>query len=332
MAAEAPNVGCVLVRLSEADRFKHHVVTIYPESSGDFIYADRLHKSGAYRPSAGKSIFRFPGKILKGLKDRRHSFPFRRTLVRGLRFGSIGLATWRVGVAVRQFRPDVIHVHTLPGFIPGLMMKKLFNKPLIHTVPSVFSQRVDADYGWMPKVYARFHPWVDLFFTGSSRDELTGVGIPGSKIQEIHGGVDLEAINEVLLVRESHYRDVRQAIGLPEDACIALSVGRLHSSKGHEFALEALPALLDRFPALHWVVLGEGRDLACAPVLREVGHLGQKRRGGCLADAGNGVEQFALTPQFRVAIDMVSNERLRPLDLLGEVGEHLLDRLAHGPD
>ena len=32
--------------------------------------------------------------------------------------------------------------------------------------------------------------------------------------------------------------------------------------KGHEFALEALPALVDRFPALHWVVLGEGDERA----------------------------------------------------------------------
>ena len=104
----------------------------------------------------------------------------------------------------------MIHVHTLPGFIPGVLMKKLFHLPLIHTVPSVFSQMVDANYGWMPKVYARLHPSVDLFFTGSSPDELTGVGIPGSKIQEIEGGVDLEAINEVLRERERHYTDVRR--------------------------------------------------------------------------------------------------------------------------
>ncbi len=266
-----------IVRLSATERFKHHVVTIYPESSGDFIYADRLHQSGAYQQPAGKPIFSFPGKVLKGLKARRHSLPFRRPLLRALRFGSITLATWRVGVAVRQFRPDVIHVHTLPGFIPGVLMKKLFRLPLIHTVPSVFSQMVDADYGWMPKVYARLHPSVDLFFTGSSRDELTGVGIPDSKIQEIQGGVDLEAINEVMLMREHHYTDVRRSIGLPQDACIALSVGRLHSSKGHEFALEALPPLLDRFPALHWVVLGEGEERAAleerAQALNITGHV-----------------------------------------------------------
>jgi glycosyltransferase involved in cell wall biosynthesis len=34
--------------------------------------------------------------------------------------------------------------------------------------------------------------------------------------------------------------------------------GRLHPSKGHLFALESLPRLLDQFANLHWIVLGEG--------------------------------------------------------------------------
>jgi glycosyltransferase involved in cell wall biosynthesis len=253
-----------IVRLSEAEKFKHQVVTIYPESSGDFIYADRLQASGAYRQarSSSNSLFGLPGKVVRGLKARRYRLPMRRTLISALRFGSIGLATLRVGRAVNQFRPDVIHVHTLPGFVPGVMMKKLFKTPLIHTVPGVFSQMVDAGYGWMPKLYARLHPQVDLFFTGASRDELLAVGVPAAKIQEIRGAVDLEALSGLQAERARHGIEVRHSLGLSEDDRIALSVGRLHPSKGHDFALEALPALLERFPNLHWVVLGEGTERA----------------------------------------------------------------------
>jgi glycosyltransferase involved in cell wall biosynthesis len=251
-----------IVRLSKTDNFKHQVMTVYPESSGDFIYADRLQQSGAYRQESRNSLFGVPGKIVRALKARRRRLPLRGALIAALRFGSIGLATLRVGRAVNQFRPDVIHVHTLPGFIPGVLMKKVFHTPLIHTVPGVFSQMVDAGYGWMPKLYARLHPHVDSFFTGASRAELLAVGVPAPKIHDIRGVVDLEALDTVQAERGRHYREVRQALGLSEDARIALSVGRLHPSKGHDYALEALPRLLDQFPNLHWVVLGEGAERA----------------------------------------------------------------------
>ncbi|HEY0366554.1 MAG TPA: glycosyltransferase, partial [Pyrinomonadaceae bacterium] len=38
------------------------------------------------------------------------------------------------------------------------------------------------------------------------------------------------------------------------------SVGRLDPSKGHSHALEALPLMLNQFPNLHWIVLGEGEQ------------------------------------------------------------------------
>jgi glycosyltransferase involved in cell wall biosynthesis len=249
-----------IVRLTDAEKFKHRVVTIYPDYSGDFIYADRLQAHGAYKQPTVKGAG-YVGKIIKALKAQRDRFPARKLLFPALRLGSSGLALSRVTKAFRQFDPDIVHVHTLPGFLPGMLMKRLFNKPLIHTVPSVFSQMADAGYGWMPKLYARLHPWVDFFFTGASREELLEIGVPASKIHEIRGGfVDLEAIAHVEAERERHYAEVRRSLDLPQDALIALSVGRLHPSKGHEFALAALPLLLDRFPNLHWVVLGEGAE------------------------------------------------------------------------
>lgn len=249
-----------IVRLSKTELLEHRVVTIYPNYSGDFIYADRLRACGAYQQQhATKPIVRLPKNALRNFRAR-HLFLIRRPLLSALRLGLIGLATWRVARAVVGFRPDVIHVHTLPGLIPGVLMNKVFHKPLIHTVPSVFSQMEDAGYGWMPKVYARLHPWVDYFFTGASRDELLAVGIPDAKIHDIRGVVDLQAINEMEAHRDRHYTEIRQSLGLAEDACIALSVGRLHPSKGHHFVVEALPALIERFPNLHWVVLGEGAE------------------------------------------------------------------------
>jgi glycosyltransferase involved in cell wall biosynthesis len=251
-----------VVRLSPPEQFEHMVATIYPDYSGNFVYADHLRATGAYQETNEQPEPKFLHKIIKGLRGQRPRLTAIPLMSLILRLGANGLATWRVTKVLMRFRPDVVHAHTLPDFILGMMIKLIFNKPLIHTVPCIFSQMKDAGYGWMPKLYARLHPWVDYFSTGEGRSELISIGIPPAKILYDLGGVDLSAVDIVQAEHEHHRRGVRASLGLSEDARIALSVGRLHPSKGHAYALEALPVLLQRFANLHWVVLGEGEERA----------------------------------------------------------------------
>lgn len=251
-----------VVRLSPPEQFEHTVATIYPDYSGNFVYADPLRSTGAYQETAEKPEPRFLHKIIKGIRRQRPRLTRIPLMSLLLRLGANGLATWRVAKVLMRFRPDVVHAHTLPDFILGMMIRILFNKPLIHTVPCIFSQMKDAGYGWMPKLYARLHPWVDYFSTGEGRSELISIGIPPAKILYDLGGVDLSAVAAVQAERERHRREIRERLGLAEDALIALSVGRLHPSKGHAYALEALPRLLQKFANLHWVALGEGEERA----------------------------------------------------------------------
>ncbi len=248
-----------IVRLSP-ENFRHYVVTVYPDR-GNFVYADYLRARGAYYYPASRRISKSSRKRIQHIAAQHPDVLARRlSLIRS--FGRYGLAAWRVMKALIQFRPDVVHAHGCQGLVAGLLVKAISNNPLIHTVPALFSQLIDAGFDWMPRLYARQHSRVDYFFTGGSRDELLAVGVPASKVVFIYGGVDLHATNAVRAKCGLHYAEVKNILGLSEDARIALSVGRLHSSKGHSFALEALPALLDRFANLHWVVLGEGEERA----------------------------------------------------------------------
>ncbi|MDH3771520.1 MAG: glycosyltransferase family 4 protein, partial [Nitrospirota bacterium] len=100
----------------------------------------------------------------------------------------------------------------------------------------------------------------DCFFSGVvSRDELLSVGVPGSKVLLIRGVIDFQEISAVRRERQQHHKAIRETLHLSSDALIALSVGRLDRSKGHIFALEALPALVRQFPKLHWLVVGDGK-------------------------------------------------------------------------
>jgi glycosyltransferase involved in cell wall biosynthesis len=119
---------------------------------------------------------------------------------------------------------------------------------------------VEAGNAWVPRFYAKFHPLIDCFFTGvSSRDELLSIGVPDSKVLLIRGVIDFQEISAVRHERRHYHKTIRELSHLPSDAFIALSVGRLDPSKGHMFALEALPALVCQFPKLHWLVVGDGK-------------------------------------------------------------------------
>ncbi|MDE3039477.1 MAG: glycosyltransferase [Nitrospirota bacterium] len=246
-----------IVRLSDPDRFRHHIVTVYPDS-GDFVYAERLEAAGVYRNVVESSSLRLLRKAILHRLIRYQFISLRKVLSLAWLIGCHGSMLKRLSEAVYQFKPHVIHVHMFYGLTVGILVKWFINKPLIHSVPCLFSQMDDAGFAWMPGLYRRFHSKVDCFFTGASLEDLRAVGVPISKTVEIQGVVDLSAIAAVLRERDQHYREARRSLALNRDATIVLSVGRLHPSKGHLYALEAIPGLLKYFQDLHWVLLGEG--------------------------------------------------------------------------
>lgn len=247
-----------IVRLSAPDAFEHYVLTTHPDT-GNYVYAAQFRTKGAYHQSASPRVLSFFWRNCQYSLENRQSIAVQKLSTLLWRIGSFALTSWELSKALIKFRPDVVHAHTAyTSFIAGLIAKAILGKPLIYTVPALFSQMQGTGLKWTPGMYAYLHRFVDRFFTGASYDELLSVGIPAAKIIYNRCGVDVEAINALRNVRDRYRTEIRQSLGLPDDACLALSVGRLHSSKGHLFALKSLPALLRRFPNLHWVVLGEG--------------------------------------------------------------------------
>ena len=246
-----------IVRLSPAS-LRHHVVTIQPDD-GSFVYAEDLAMRGAFRSSGPGALLRFLGRGVGRVATAvgPPSSPGR--LDPRWLFESYTAAGWHIGKLLIRFRPDVIHAHTFHGFVYGLAIKRLLRKPLAHTVPASFLQIVDAGFAWAAKRYHRLHARVDLFFTAYPGD-LVSAGVPRPKIRQIPAGVDLEAVDAVRAAHDRHATEVRQSLGIRPDAPMALSVGRLHHSKGHAFTLQALPTVIREIPDLHWVVLGEGTE------------------------------------------------------------------------
>ena len=265
-----------IVRLSDPARVQHRVVTIFREGYlATPVYAEPLRQLGAY----GKREFSRSGATTQRkninaapLRRRGRNLPpvLKKPLVRIWNFA---FSIWRqlkhaaahvpsmftIPAEYFRFKPDVIHTHGFYGFKYGLLFKTLFRRPMVHIVPALFSQMEAQGTGWLVNRYRRFHRSVDCFALDAGyRNELLNVGVPDNKLLLIDGTLDLDAIATVRVERDRHRREVRQKLRLPEDAIILLSVGRLDPSKGHSYALEALPKILTQFPNVHWIVLGEG--------------------------------------------------------------------------
>jgi glycosyltransferase involved in cell wall biosynthesis len=182
-------------------------------------------------------------------------------------------AARRITDEAARFRPDVIHGHIFHGLALGLFLKSICGRPLIYQVSARFQQIRDVNVGWLPLQFERFHPWVDRFFTAYP-EELLNIGVPAGKVLRASGVVDLQAVERVKAERERHRAEVRRTLGIAEDAPVALSVGRLQALKGHQYALEALPSLLRRFPDLHFVIAGTGPSEARAALEARAAELG----------------------------------------------------------
>ena len=140
---------------------------------------------------------------------------------------------------------------------PWIAPQAIHETAPVHTVPSSLDHMAEAGFGWIAGLYARFHPLVDRFFAAYF-DELAALGIPRAKMFPTRGAIDIPAVDALLADQDAQRARIRQALGIPADSLVALSVGRLDESKGYAYAVEALPALVARVPNVHWVVLGEG--------------------------------------------------------------------------
>lgn len=157
-------------------------------------------------------------------------------------------------IALRRTFPfDVLDAHwAYPDGVAAAIIGRVFRVPLALTV------RGD-DINVFPQ-YSLRRPWIrwalktaDLVIALSEelRSRVERLGVPSPRVVVIPNGVDPDRFRPVdRLV-------ARRRLGLPEDGEIVLSVGRLHTSKGHPLLVEALARLQSRFPSLRLVIVGE---------------------------------------------------------------------------
>ena len=154
-------------------------------------------------------------------------------------------ALWSMRRCLRRFGPHVLHYNdSHAATSAGLAAAGL-------RIPArIAARRVD-----FPLHSARPYRWfsdrVVCVSQAVSRVCRTG-GIPAAMLRVVHDGVDPAR------ARSGDRRRGRQSLGLANDDLLLLTVANLTDHKGHRFLLDALPAVIQRFPRLTVALAGDG--------------------------------------------------------------------------
>jgi glycosyltransferase involved in cell wall biosynthesis len=152
----------------------------------------------------------------------------------------------------------VVHAHDAHAVTLGGLAALIGRRPLVAT------RRVDFRLR-RPGFWARAYRVIAI--SRAVADVLAADGIAPSRIAVIHSGVDLDDL------RRTPRLGVRERLGLAPGTTVAANVAALVGHKDHATLLQTAARLAHRFPALHWVVAGEGPERPALERLRGELHL-----------------------------------------------------------
>ncbi|MDP2795543.1 MAG: glycosyltransferase family 4 protein [Sulfurisoma sp.] len=148
---------------------------------------------------------------------------------------------------VRDSRADIVNTHSSRDTqLAGMAARTLPRRPRIvrtrHLALPITSR---FTYSVLPDHVVTVSAHVARY--------LESAGVPRDRITAVPTGIDLTRY-----VAASDGGTLRAELGLPAEAPLVGTVAILRRKKGHAELLEAMPAVLARFPAAHFVFAGDG--------------------------------------------------------------------------
>ncbi len=155
---------------------------------------------------------------------------------------------YRLSQFLKEHAPDLVHCHSRRGadILGGLAAT-------VADVPAVVSRRVDNTELRLVAAI-RYRPFRKVIAISQAiADVLSEHGVEDERIQVIRSAVDVEAFSE-----PPDCRAIRADFGLAPDDFVVAAAGQLIPRKGHQYLLQSVADLNDRYPQLRLVVFGEG--------------------------------------------------------------------------
>ena len=177
---------------------------------------------------------------------------------------------YRLSQFLKEHAPDIVHCHSRRGadLLGGLAAS-------VADVPAIVSRRVDNTE--MRLVAAiRYRPFRKVIAISEAiADVLRDRGVEEERLAIIKSAVDVEAFRV-----GADCGAFRREFGLADDDFAVAAAGQLIPRKGHQYLLQAVADLKDRYPKLRLIIFGEG-------------YLGNQLRAQASSLGLGGVVQFA---------------------------------------
>ena len=168
----------------------------------------------------------------------------------GLRLGTIA----RIRHALKQLRPHVLHTHQIgPLFYAGPAARSLRVPLIVHTEHG----REDYARRWRTRLLGRLAArYVEVFYC-LTEDMAHAVKasriVSADRVRVIHNGIDIDCYRQ-----PCDTAAVRHSLGIPADAPVIGTVGRLNEIKRQDLLLRAFAGVKQQVPSAHLVLVGDG--------------------------------------------------------------------------
>lgn len=180
-------------------------------------------------------------------------------LVRELSFGADRQAYRELRELFRARSFDVVHTHSSKAGIVGRMAAWKERVPVVvHTVHGqAFHPYQAAWRNWLyilAERYAARRCHRIYAVAQAMIDQCVAAGVaPRDKYEVVYSGMDMDAF-----ANAQPEPELRASLGIPPDALVVGKVARLFELKGHEYLIQAAPAIVARFPNVRFLLVGDG--------------------------------------------------------------------------
>ncbi len=165
-----------------------------------------------------------------------------------------GLKRWRK--ALNDFKPDLIQSLLIHSNVLGratVMFKRKIK--MLGGISTVYTtEGYGRFYAWIERLT---HPLDTLYVVNSElgmEKVLNVIRLPERKMTLVHNGIELEEKIDQESVRDV----VRREFHFADDDLVVGMVAQLRPAKRHDLLIQASAALVDKFPQLRLLIVGQG--------------------------------------------------------------------------
>lgn len=151
----------------------------------------------------------------------------------------------------REGRLDLLDAHFgYPDGYAAVLLGRWLRVPVTITMRGT-EDRHSRTAALMPRLRAALMGCQQIFSVSAALKQVAvGMGVPSDKVEVVGNGVDAQKFQRL------DRTTCRRALGLSLDAPVLIGVGGLVERKGFHRVLDVLPALVERFPALVYLIVG----------------------------------------------------------------------------